>query len=140
MKNKIIFLALISFATLQGCSNETKTEFSIYDNVKLELNGQQKWHVNEDMMPHLRTSFKLIEGYDSKKTSHTTLAEDLAIEKDLFVGKCSMEGKAHDMLHTWLVPYMELIEVLKMQSDEKEAARIYADLIQAKMLFETYFE
>jgi hypothetical protein len=74
----------------------------------IEFNNGAKWKVVPDMMKHIRNMESDINRFAETKHSdlkdYTQLGASLQKNIDLLTSNCTMEGKAHDELHKWLVP------------------------------------
>ena len=79
----------------------------------IELNNGEKWKVDANMITHIRNmendvnSFAKVEQKDYK-----SLSEKLQSNIDLLTSNCTMKGKAHDELHKWLLPYIDMVKEL----------------------------
>ena len=140
-KTKIIGLIIITIS-LSACSNkQSAIEPSMYNETSLELNAGKKWEISQEMMPHLQHSFALIDKFKvNKKTNYQDLATKLDQEKDKFVSSCNMSGKGHDILHAWLMPYLEILDQLSNTSDQIEGERLLNELLHAKKIFLEHFK
>ena len=125
MKNKTLSLIVISLF-LFSCGNtskekskeetETVTHEEHQHNAEIqtiELNNGEKWNVDTNMITHIRNmendiiSFAKVEQKDYK-----SLSNKLQSNIDLLTSNCTMKGKAHDELHKWLLPYIDLVKEL----------------------------
>ncbi|MDX2361263.1 MAG: hypothetical protein QNK23_10680 [Crocinitomicaceae bacterium] len=125
---------------ISSCSTE-ETQPSVYDTVKLELNDGEKWQVSPEMMLPMTTSMELIDSVALEtKVDYTDIAEQLISNKSAFVSSCDMKGKGHDVLHSWLMPYIGLLDDLQQATTTAEQERIFDEILVAKSLFNEYFE
>jgi TolA-binding protein len=153
MKKITISFTLISLF-LFSCSNtsnekskqqtETVTheEHQHSDDVQtIELNNGEKWKVEGNMITHIRNmeidinSFANVEQKDFK-----SLAEKLQSNIDLLTSNCTMEGKAHDELHKWLLPYIDIVKELSEAKDETEASKQFKNIQTSFTTFNQYFQ
>ena len=153
MKKITISFTLISLF-LFSCSNtsnekskqqtETVTheEHQHSDDVQIiELNNGEKWKVEGNMITHIRNmeidinSFANVEQKDFK-----SLAEKLQSNIDLLTSNCTMEGKAHDELHKWLLPYIDIVKELSEAKDEPEASKQFNNIQTSFTTFNQYFQ
>jgi TolA-binding protein len=153
MKKITISFTLISLF-LFSCSNtsnekskqqtETVTheEHQHSDDVQIiELNNGEKWKVEGNMITHIRNmeidinSFANVEQKDFK-----SLAEKLQSNIDLLTSNCTMEGKAHDELHKWLLPYIDVVKELSEAKDETEASKQFKNIQTSFTTFNQYFQ
>jgi hypothetical protein len=51
-----------------------------------------------------------------------------------------MEGKAHDELHKWLLPYIDLVDKLNKSKNSDEALRTFEEIKASYKTFNIYFE
>jgi hypothetical protein len=152
-KTLIILISAISLF-LFGCgitSNEKskeQTETVTHEEHKhnaeiqtIELNNREKWKVDANMITHIRNmendinSFANVEQKDFK-----SLAEKLQSNIDLLTSNCTMKGKAHDELHKWLLPYIDLVKELSEAKDETEASKQFENIQTSFTTFNQYFQ
>jgi hypothetical protein len=153
MKNITLSLIVISLL-LFSCSNrsnekskqqtETATheEHQHNDEIQtIELNNGEKWEVDANMIIHIRNmendvfSFFKVEQKDYK-----LLSKKLQSNIDLLTSNCTMKGKAHDELHKWLLPYMDLVKELSEAKDETEAFKKFKNIQTSYTTFNQYFQ
>lgn len=95
----------------------------------IELNNGEKWKVDANMITHIRNmendviSFAKVEQKDYK-----SLSEKLQSNIDLLTSNCTMKGKAHDELHKWLLPYIDLVKELSEAKEETEASKQFENI------------
>jgi len=153
MKKITILIPVISLF-LFSCGNtskekskeetETVTHEEHQHNVEMqtiELNNGEKWKVDANMITHIRNmendiiSFSTVEQKDYK-----SLSEKLQSNIDLLTSNCTMKGKAHDELHKWLLPYIDLVKELSEVKDETEAAKQFENIQTSFTTFNQYFQ
>ena len=153
MKKITISLTVISLF-LFSCSNtsnekskqqtETVTHEEHQHNDEMqtiELNNGEKWNVDANMITHIRNmendiiSFSTVEQKDYK-----SLAEKLQSNIDLLTSNCTMKGKAHDELHKWLLPYIDLVKELSEAKDATEAEKQFQNIQTSFNTFNQYFQ
>lgn len=138
MKNSNLKMMLFSILTVITLScnsgaketeknNETITETSKEaehhhdENEAIVLNNGEKWKVDDNMMAHIRNMEKDITAFASNsEKNYAQLATNLKTNLDLLTSNCTMKGQAHDELHKWLVPYIELVDTLEKNQSETE--------------------
>lgn len=148
---KTIILVLIGSALLvASCSTNEGNEIQSNDiressmNVendhveKLQLNQGEKWKVNEEMMPFIKTSEELIINFSG--SDYKNLATELKAQNKSLISSCTMTGEPHDELHKWLHPHLDLVKALESAESEEEANSIITDLNNSFILFNTYFQ
>ena len=107
----------------------------------IELNNGEKWNVDTNMITHIRDmendiiSFAKVEQKDYK-----SLSNKLQSNIDLLTSNCTMKGKAHDELHKWLLPYIDLVKELSEAKDETEAAKQFENIQTSFTTFNQYFQ
>jgi hypothetical protein len=153
MINKPIFITCISLF-LFGCgntSNDTskdQTEIAILEehnhndeSDSIELNNGKKWVVDANMMVHIRNMENDISSLVKKDfKDYMALAVKLQANLDLLTSNCTMEGKAHDELHKWLLPYIDLVNDLSGSKDEAEASKQFSQLENSFLTFNQFFQ
>ena len=107
----------------------------------IELNKGEKWKVDANMITHIRNmendviSFGKVEQKDYK-----SLSKKLQSNIDLLTSNCTMKGKAHDELHKWLLPYIDLVKELSEAKDETEAEKQFQNIQISFATFNQYFQ
>lgn len=123
---------------------ETVTQEELHHNAEIqtiELNNGEKWKVDANMLTHIRNmendviSFAKVEQKDYK-----SLTEKLQSNIDLLTSNCTMKGKAHDELHKWLLPYIDLVKELSEAKDETEAEKQFQNIQTSFTTFNQYFQ
>jgi hypothetical protein len=152
MINKIVF-ALTTTLILISCDNKkVKTENVAVSNEthhhsesdSIELNNGAKWKVVSEMMAHIRNMESDINRFSETKHTElkdfTQLGTNLQKNIDLLTSNCTMEGKAHDELHKWLLPYIDLVDKLNKSKNSDEALRTFEEIKASYKTFNLYFE
>jgi len=153
MKQITILITVLNLF-LFGCGNTSnenpkeQTETAIHEehhhneeSEAIELNNGEKWKVDANMITHIRNmendinSFANVEQKDFK-----SLAEKLQSNIDLLTSNCTMKGKAHDELHKWLLPYIDLVKELSEAKDETEASKQFENIQTSFTTFNQYFQ
>ncbi len=141
---KKIFAVLILGIVILGCNNNSKVSENPFQDEKspaIELNGGQKWIVNEEMKPYINKAKSLTNDYlQNKSTDYVTLAQQLKKQNDQLIKSCTMDGKAHDELHKWLHPHMILVSHLEKAETAAKADAIVLSIKDSFETFERYFE
>ena len=107
----------------------------------IELNNGEKWEVDANMITHIRNmendviSFAKVEQKDYK-----SLSKKLQSNIDLLTSNCTMKGKAHDELHKWLLPYIDLVKELSEANNETEAEKQFENIQNSFTTFNQYFQ
>jgi len=131
-------------STVADKSNEhieiVDTEEHDHSNEEIVLNNGQKWKVDDSMIVHIRNMEKDVNSFEAKSfDDYVVLAEKIAVNLDLLTSNCTMTGQAHDELHKWLLPFIDLSDEFSASKTE-EAAAIYQEIKTSFITFNTYFE
>lgn len=107
----------------------------------ITLNNGKKWKVDENMMVHIRNMEKDVTGFKKSELSvYTSLAETLKQNIGLLTSNCTMKGKAHDELHKWLLPYIDLVDKLAKSKTETEGEALFQTIQHSFKTFNQYFQ
>lgn len=149
---KLISVALLSLV-LFSCNNTSKetpiakeestqeSEHHHDESVAIELNNGEKWSVDKDMMVHIRNMEKDVVAFGKNtEKDYVALSKKLLANIDLLTSNCTMTGKAHDELHKWLLPYIDLVGELETAENDTEAAEIFEKVEQSFHTFNEYFK
>ena len=140
----VVGVALI----FSSCGNETNqiesevhTEHEHSSEDALQLDNGEKWVVNEEMMVHVQNMVIDLDQFENQKESDfNALATKLENNIDLLTASCTMSGKAHDELHKWLLPYIDLVSELSSAENDTEANATYTKIQTSFKTFNTYFK
>lgn len=131
-----------STTQIEAPSGENEHKHSESDSI--ELNGGDKWIVVPDMMKYIRTMESDINHFaETKRTElkdFQQLGASLQKNIDMLTSNCTMTGKAHDELHKWLVPYIDMVDKLNQSKNSNEAIKTFEELKASYELFNNYFE
>ena len=119
-------------------SQATKTEVHEHSNDEtIQLNDGQKWKVDVDMMAHIRIMENDVTSFDKETPeNYQLLADNLKKNIDLLTSNCTMKGEAHDELHKWLLPYIELVDHFSKDKSNENLAKIQ----ESFTTFNQYFQ
>lgn len=153
MKKITISIAAISFLlfscgnTTNEKSNEQTTtvahEEHHHENESeiIKLNNGEKWKVNDEMMPSIKSMEKDIKDFSiDEEKDYKSLAEKLQKNINLLTSSCTMTGEAHDELHKWLLPYIDLVKEFSEAKDETEASKQFKNIQISFATFNQYFQ
>ena len=107
-------------------------------NDQLVLNEGKKWKVNEEMMPFILESEQLVLKYNDD--DYLALAEQLFELNNNLIKSCTMDGPAHDELHKWLHPHIDLLKKLKAAEDQSQSTKLIQEIKDSFVVFHAYFE
>lgn len=103
----------------------------------IELNNGAKWKVDATLMLHIRNMEKDIADFEKNSTNdYALLATKLKQNVGLLTSNCTMEGQAHDELHKWLVPYIELVEEFSKEKSAEKFTEIQHSFITLNQYFQ----
>lgn len=153
MKKITILLTVISLF-LFSCSNtsnkkskqqtETVTHEEHQHNYEMQtivLNNGEKWKIDSNMIVHIRNmENEVVACAKVEKKDYKSLAEKLQSTIDLLTSNCTMKGKAHDELHKWLLPYIDLVKELSEAKDDTKAAKQFKNIQTSFTTFNQYFQ
>jgi hypothetical protein len=110
----------------------------------LELNNGERWVVSPPMLvPIQRMQQRIARAVEPRAAAtvdHAVLADSLFVDLDALVAGCTMEGKAHEELHDWLMPHMQLVQDLEKTTDTAQARTILQQLAASSAEFDRYFQ
>ncbi len=144
----LIFISCISCNnTYQPSANKVSdTTLNLKDNTSqetsdsIELNNGAKWKVNDTMMAYIRIIEKNITHFNGSTLNdfemlHTTIKSNI----DLLTSSCTMTGKAHDELHKWLLPFIDLVDEFgNNKTIESQKSNLH-NLKNSFIIFNTFF-
>ena len=161
MKKNIAILIVVLIGITYGCNSSVKEENNEISNTKplpsskesehhqsesesIELNNGSKWKVVSEMMAHIRNMESDINGFSETKHTElkdfTQLGASLQKNIDLLTSNCTMEGKAHDELHKWLLPYIDMVDKLNKSKNNDEALHTFEEIKASYKTLNLYFE
>ena len=107
----------------------------------IELNNGEKWKVDANMITHIRNMENDINHFANvEQKDFKSLAEKLQTNIDLLTSNCTMKGKAHDELHKWLLPYIDMVKELSEAKNETEASEQFKNIQTSFSTFNQYFQ
>ncbi|MEZ4924290.1 MAG: hypothetical protein R2780_14045 [Crocinitomicaceae bacterium] len=144
MKKILFIVATGIFTVLTSCSNNGDTVDvsepvkNIYD---IEVINNEKWVVNDDMMVHIRNMETDIQSISAQTDPNY---KELGLKLDTHIGlltsNCSMTGKAHDELHKWLLPFIDLVNELNEAGSKEERKNSFIAIEESMTEFNKYFK
>jgi hypothetical protein len=136
----------LAFAVASCSSTETTHEadnavHAHRDDTALQLNHGKKWKVDDHMMDELR-ELEIIVTHSAAVDPRNldNIADSLIVHLDILTSNCTMQGQAHDELHKWLVPFIDLVNEFANYEDETEALSQLDEMKEKFKLFNSYFE
>ena len=161
MKKHLAIATMILMSIIYGCNNSVKEQNSETLQTKqleatdenahqhsesdsIEFNNGAKWKVVPDMMKHIRNMEsdinRLAEAKNMELNDFNKLGVSLQKNIDLLTSNCTMEGKAHDELHKWLLPYIDMVDKLNKSKNNDEAIHNFEEIEASYKTFNIYFE
>lgn len=107
----------------------------------IELNDGEKWNVDDNMVVYIKSMDRLIR--DSKPKSpedYSSLGQKLMDEVNLLTSSCKMTGKAHDELHKWLLPFIDLVDALQKAKTVESGTEAHKNLKLSMEEYHRYFQ
>lgn len=143
-----ISLFLFSCGNMADEKSNEQTETAIHEEHQhdeeseaIELNNGEKWKVDANMITHIRNMENDVISFNkADQKDYKSLAEKLQSNIDLLTSDCTMKGKAHDELHKWLLPYIDLVNELSETEDQAEAAKQFENIQTSFTTFNQYFQ
>ena len=103
----------------------------------IQLNNGEKWKVDENMMVYIRNMEKEVASFETEKSeNYKNLANHLKKNIDQLTGNCTMKGQAHDELHKWLLPFIDLVDAFSKDNSTEHFIKIQQEFTT----FNTYFQ
>lgn len=116
-------------------ANESKPEA-----LRLDANDA-KWKVNAEMMvPLTKMEAAINKSNGSTSEEMVALSKELQVNLDELVSSCTMDGESHDVLHTWLHPFMELVSAIQQGEQPGTPAEQLGELKHSMETFHQYFQ
>lgn len=92
-------------------------------------------------MVHLRNLETAVQDFDRTLGSdHAGLAAQIQEDLGRLVTNCTMEGKAHDELHKWLLPFLALSTDYAKATDPQVQQQKLQEIKKPLRVFHEYFE
>ncbi len=137
----LIFASCATETTQDQDAQEPTSEHEHSSEEAIELDNGKKWVVVDEMMGHIQNMVTDLDQFENQEEKDfSELAVKLEGNIDLLTSSCTMTGKAHDELHKWLLPYIELVDELSSAENDTEANETYKEIQASIETFNTYFE
>lgn len=126
----VIYAAFGLMAFLSACNGPSNGE--------ADNKATKKWPVNTEMKPHISKAQETLTVFLEKQdTNFSNLAQELEAQNTALIESCTMKGEAHDALHDWLYPHMQLLGKLSQVENYQQAKPI---IIQLDSSFTAYHQ
>jgi hypothetical protein len=121
-------------------SKEVKREIEVTEVEKpvapeVQLNNGERWAANQATVDGIENLSMMVGQFDPSVQSYDTLQSNLRDEFGLIFKNCTMKGEAHEQLHNYLLPLMELFGKLTLAERDDTLEEIKKHLAR----FNTYF-
>lgn len=153
MKSTSVIFLLSSFMILSACHTPSKEQEkssthqpdSTFSNIRnpynIELNDGKKWKVVTEMMAIIRSMETQVNAFHGKEIDqHIKNAVELQHKVDSLTSNCTMTGKAHDELHKWLLPYLDMVDAYNQTDNLPMADSIFREIKQSFVYLNQFFE
>jgi|SRR5690625_1081477 len=148
IKNSFFILLILLFVSCKNEKNskdaqeEIKTEQHHENETSdLQLDGDQRWYVNEEMKPFVRSGEESVKKYlENNSKDYKNLAAQLKEKNNQLIKSCTMTGRSHDELHNWLHPHLELVAELAKTENPDQAEEIVHQIEQSYQTYHQYFQ
>ena len=135
IKSIIPVLAFIAFL-FAACNQAQKTH---EHSDEIELNEGNKWKVVPEMLEIIRSMESDVHSF-TDTSDFNTFSIALSANVDSLTTNCTMTGKAHDELHKWLLPYIDLVSESKKAENKAQHELVLEKLRASFETFNRYFE
>jgi hypothetical protein len=153
-KKKNTLTILFGSMLILSCGNEEAnvTEEPVADTTEqiiveapsphdLILIDNQKWVIDEGMRVSIDSIEMNMAAFNgSTLEEYTTLSGDLSHHTKSIISNCTMTGQAHDELHKWLLPFIDLRKSLDGIAELGEGEMIASELNHELIIFNDFFE
>ncbi len=119
----------------------TKTEAEQHNSdEELTLNNGKRWEANLETTEGVKMLQMQLKGFSGKESveAYATLTKELETTFAEIFAKCTMKGEAHNQLHNFLKPMLELFDGMK-SGDLNESKKSYDILTKHLTLYKEYF-
>jgi hypothetical protein len=146
MKLIIIAIFLASLTSMCGHERDLETDHKevIQQEQTLALNGTERWKADEPTNWHMVQLQGMLEEFglqaeNKSAAAYNDLGACMQAELQELFKNCRMQGPAHDMLHLYLVPLVEDVNVLA-EKDEYQSGQALARVSTRLKVYNQYFE
>lgn len=93
------------------------------------------------MNPHIaKGRIAIREFRNSGSTDYDSLVTILKNANNQLIKSCTMQGEAHDELHKWLHPHLQLVDELSKKKDRDSSSYLVEQLEYSYQTYDTYFQ
>lgn len=122
-------------------SGDTMQQEEQHLSTSIQLNDGEKWKANDETIEGIKIMQNLIDKFPSNPTPEDYRLLKTNFEDNLKVifDKCTMTGEAHEQLHNFLLPLINMTEFLGSK-DIEICKTTFVEITQHIAGFDTYFE
>jgi len=108
---------------------------------ELILDGSKKWEANIETTTGINNMLSIVseEVEQGRVSYYAAMGERLNLELKTIFSSCTMKGEAHEQLHLFIMPLVDLCEQLEMVEKEDDALILQRDILKQLNLYNTYF-
>jgi hypothetical protein len=120
---------------------EPKHEEKTEDEFTLDLNNGKPWSANIETTEGIGNMVVLMDSFSDTESveAYSVLSNHLTATLNTILKECTMDGEAHNNLHTYLYPMFDMIEGIG--STDLETCKVsYSELKQQLSEYPNYFE
>ncbi|MBX0332314.1 hypothetical protein K3G39_03605 [Pontibacter sp. HSC-14F20] len=146
MKLMIIAIFLASLTSMCGTERDLETEHTevMHEEQVLALNGTERWKADEPTNRHMAQLQGMVQEFNlqaenNSAAAYNDLGTSMKAEMQELFKDCRMKGPAHDMLHVYLMPLVEDVNMLA-ENDEHESETAFARVSARLQEYNQYFE
>lgn len=151
IKSSCLFGVLFLFSCNNEANNNENTDV-IVDSVQvteviketphdLVLVDNEKWKIDEGMRVSIDSiDIRMSDFEGTALEDYAALSVDLAHHTKTVISSCTMKGQAHDELHKWLLPFIDLRKELDTITSVSAGEKIAMELQKELSIFNLYFE
>ncbi|MFK8044771.1 MAG: hypothetical protein AB8B72_04710 [Crocinitomicaceae bacterium] len=121
--------------------SETEVVYETKTPHDLEKNDGRKWKISKGMEKPLKKIKKLVKSYEGTElVDYQLLGDAIGKQTNKVISNCKMSGQAHDELHKWLLPFLDLKEALVMTSSPEGGEAILEHIKIELHILDDYFK
>ena len=144
LKSAAIVVSLaMSLAACQRASKDDATAPAVNEPpaAPAETKPSAKWPMPEAMMVHMRSLEQDVKAFEtSAEKDHAALASKIDGHTKQVIATCTMDGKAHDALHDWLMPFLQLNKDYAAAPDVAAKSAKFKEIQDSLAAFHERFE
>lgn len=111
------------------------------DDNTIMLDDGKKWVVDAPMMENIKAMEDELSKFNGKTDAdYNKLSKSLQTHLDELTSKCTMKGLAHDELHKWLLPFIDLVNAFAQSTDMQVRDSQLKEINTSLEVFHHYFE